>query len=1529
MSDKRIASQVLDYWFAIEFLGQDSLATITDRSKLERELKKYKRSDASEKNKIKQISVFDEITGEKDIYAIITEQAKSCNMKTWGNLTFFIGKIKRQACIEKLANEFGVNLEQAEKNAEYIPILSFQPTNEGVYIQHSLSLSTIVWALSQVSGKGNIKISDVLSEKAYSETLEGLEKKFFDINFDSEVKGGSSDISENADSEDTTSNGNVRSNQERKSETPEFSKGAITIDSLKKIFIELTKEYQKYIAENSFEVETGVKYQLFKDFKAKDKYDDDNYMGLSHDFFSSDLKMVKEYLEKGTFDFSEGMLSDLISYICAPYERMEEKKKHDFVKPRTEEELFNEFSEILNLKNAPIGKWPSRFMPTLMQQVAVNFTVSNESRGIFEENGKIFSVNGPPGTGKTTLLKEVIANNIVEKAVLLSQYDEPDDAFIGVRFKHGKLNGAYAQYYPKWFKFKNEHISDYGVLVTSCNNAAVENITKELPLESGILDNLKARTNGQNTDSIEQQNRLSEIRKVFSTDEAEEKIEIYTKDSKRHAEYAEIYFTGYARNFFGNNEELAKAWGLVAAPLGKKSNICRFYYDVLYPVWQDFMMANKSIEDRIPRYKKAKEAFCEQYKKTKNLQSSLATCGEAVHEAHSAAIRCQKKELEGRKTEEDLRLQLSTLEGEINSAQQRQEKDAENLRVLVAKCAEIEQIIKLLEQKVKKSSEKELEYRKQASETENSVSVLTKIFRKEKYKFVIELAQTYRARAQECLDAASAIQNSLNDEKILYAKTVSDKDYASRLLDSDQKEIDELKKKKTELQQKTAQLKAALDKERALANAAQEKRDRLISEYVSAGDLHTGKILDENFIKKILSEDEEISTSAQIVNPWSTEEYNLEREKLFYLALQMTKEFLLSSKSCRANLCILGQYWGLRTESGTEKIGFHLEDKETMIGSIFNTLFLLTPVVSSTLASVGRLLRDIKEPGVIGTLVIDEAGQAQPQMAVGALFRSKKAIIVGDPKQVEPVVTDDLKLLKEAYTELVYSNYKDNTLSVQSCADIINHFGTFFDNGTDYPEWVGCPLVVHRRCISPMYEISNRISYNGIMKQQTLFPSEEKIKTFISGRSQWINVIGSEKGSGDHYVPNQGEIVCRMVDEAFNKSETPSLYIITPFTKVVSGIRSALWIYANRNRESALAKSRTFVNWLYSNIGTVHKFQGKEANEVIFMLGCDETVKERYAVKGFVNRNVVNVAATRAKYRLYIVGDIKVWKSNQYVKEAKDIMDTLAIENISQIECWEESKEKNAALLAQASQLPLASSFVSEIGTNEEGEPEYEIESDDFAILIDEAGFLSKDLSNEQYREFGFVSKENFNELPVDVKKNLLMGMKLYYLLRPIYAISDDLDASCCGILFCKAMELYLRKNFAEGLKARFPDYSIKNSSNQMIQLQNASDRDFMIGTVHYILKNKVNEISGYLMLKGDLEYSVPWWNSYNAKLKSFVNKRNKCCHPQCFKWNDMRQLLEYEFMEDGENVDRTPKIGGVFYESEVGRKLAADSIYF
>lgn len=580
--------------------------------------------------------------------------------------------------------------------------------------------------------------------------------------------------------------------------------------------------------------------------------------------------------------------------------------------------------------------------------------------------------------------------------------------------------------------------------------------------------------------------------------------------------------------------------------------------------------------------------------------------------------------------------------------------------------------LKESEKRMKDLSEQEISYKKQALDVENSVGFFTKIFRKSKYQSALDLAECFRLKAQECTIAVNQASHKIGVERAQVEKYRIDKDNALQRLHESKERLKKLEGNKSTTQMRILRLKGEINNAQVRAEAAKSECERDLREYLSAGDMKTGKVLDDTFIEDVLSKNDKVSTKAQISNPWSTEEFNREREKLFYLALQMTKEFVLSSKSCRTNLCILGQYWGFRTENDTDRIKFHKQDREAMIASLFQTLFLITPVISSTFASVGRLLRDMKTPGCIGTLVIDEAGQAQPQMAVGALYRARKAIIVGDPKQVEPVVTDDLKLLKEAYSEPVFANYKNKSLSVQSCADIMNPFGTSYDNGTDYPDWVGCPLLVHRRCISPMYEISNRISYNGIMKQQTLPPSDGKVESFIYEKSQWINVTGVENGHGDHYVAEQGNVVCEMVNVSFQKAikiskmqvdTKPSLYIITPFTTVVSGLRKAIGTYATRNKNSALGVSTSLDEWLYDNIGTVHKFQGKEANEVIFVLGCDESQKNRYAVKGFVNSNIVNVAATRAKYRFYMVGDQKVWGKNEYVNEAKSIMDRLLIED--------------------------------------------------------------------------------------------------------------------------------------------------------------------------------------------------------------------------------------------------------------------------
>lgn len=403
--------------------------------------------------------------------------------------------------------------------------------------------------------------------------------------------------------------------------------------------------------------------------------------------------------------------------------------------------------------------------------------------------------------------------------------------------------------------------------------------------------------------------------------------------------------------------------------------------------------------------------------------------------------------------------------------------------------------------------------------------------------------------------------------------------------------------------------------------------------------------LNNEFVQNLLSKEVSKSTEAHVLNPWFTAEYNRQRERLFYISLRLHESFALASRSVRENIINLELYWKERKrDDGKKVVLFHPEDAKEAVGKLYQTLFLLVPVISTTFASVGTFLKDVGA-GEIGRLVIDEAGQALPQMAIGALYRARNAIVVGDTRQIEPVVTDDLHLIKRAYERNEIERlYVSTNISVQTFADSLNKYGTWLEF-KGVLEWVGCPLIVHRRCISPMFEISNEISYSQIMKQKTIVPNKEKQRTFVYSESKWLAVKGHEAGNKNHFVEEQARIVIKILEVAFVKNEVPDVYIISPFTTVVRGMKNELEKYIEENQQSSMY-GKVDSEWLSKHIGTVHTFQGKEANEVIFLLGCDERKEAEGAIK-WVNENIVNVAVTRARYRLYVVGDDVAWGKSE------------------------------------------------------------------------------------------------------------------------------------------------------------------------------------------------------------------------------------------------------------------------------------------
>ena len=158
---------------------------------------------------------------------------------------------------------------------------------------------------------------------------------------------------------------------------------------------------------------------------------------------------------------------------------------------------------------------------------------------------------------------------------------------------------------------------------------------------------------------------------------------------------------------------------------------------------------------------------------------------------------------------------------------------------------------------------------------------------------------------------------------------------------------------------------------------------------------------------------------------------------------------------------------------------------------------------------------------------------------------------------------------------------------------------------------------------------------------------------FMIPESTWLDIKGEEISKENHYVTNQGEKVIELLhQELILKQELPSLYIISPFKSVAEEMRKRLKEYFAK--EGGWNK-KDVQEWIESHCGTIHTFQGKEAEEVILLLGC--TKQSDGAIKWASSKpNILNVAATRAKWRLLIIGDASIWKDAPYFSVSYQIL---------------------------------------------------------------------------------------------------------------------------------------------------------------------------------------------------------------------------------------------------------------------------------
>ena len=261
------------------------------------------------------------------------------------------------------------------------------------------------------------------------------------------------------------------------------------------------------------------------------------------------------------------------------------------------------------------------------------------------------------------------------------------------------------------------------------------------------------------------------------------------------------------------------------------------------------------------------------------------------------------------------------------------------------------------------------------------------------------------------------------------------------------------------------------------------------------------------------------------------------------------------------------------------------------------------------------------QPGIFDVVVIDEASQCDIASALPMLFRAKRAVIIGDPKQLSHISTvsrkQDLSLLQKHAINIGWA-YTTNSLyaiasSLANPAQIIQ-------------------LRDHHRSFGDIIEFSNTEFYDGKLRVATNYNSLRYPKNTKPG-IRWLDTAGKtvRPPSGGAYNDAEAEMIIKeikrlIIDNDYNGT----VGVVTPFRAQAERIIRKIESLPELKR--ALAKNDFLVD-------TVHKFQGDE-KDVMFFSPVISAGTTNGALSFLKNTgNLFNVAITRAKAVLVIVGD--------------------------------------------------------------------------------------------------------------------------------------------------------------------------------------------------------------------------------------------------------------------------------------------------
>lgn len=278
----------------------------------------------------------------------------------------------------------------------------------------------------------------------------------------------------------------------------------------------------------------------------------------------------------------------------------------------------------------------------------------------------------------------------------------------------------------------------------------------------------------------------------------------------------------------------------------------------------------------------------------------------------------------------------------------------------------------------------------------------------------------------------------------------------------------------------------------------------------------------------------------------------------------------------------------------------------------------------------------------IDVLIVDEAGQVSPEVS-GAMFAlAKRALVVGDTQQIEPVwgVTEavdqgNLSRLGLVNSEAQWAALMEKGVmasngSVMRMAQNVSLYQQPSSNG---PVARGIFLAEHRRSVPEVIAFSNELAYKGRLRP--LRPPIEDHPWPHMGYAHVQGVSATEGGSRKNVM--EAEALVGWL--ALNRDALEQQY-----DRPIEEIAGVITPFVAQNR--VIKQELEAAGLGQVDAGTVHTFQGGERDIMLFssVYSSRDEVTTYFFDRGV---NLLNVAVSRARDSFIVFGDMDIFDTQK------------------------------------------------------------------------------------------------------------------------------------------------------------------------------------------------------------------------------------------------------------------------------------------